>query len=136
MRVLTSSSSLFSVLCFVVVFVWGIGIGCVHAVPLHILSMMPQDDPLSNLNAMETRTKEAWVKIMSAREARNDLRECYRREGVNHVDKCSEFAKAYLNAIQAPFFTVCGEICAGCHNSQDQSPCASTVLTTADDRAA
>jgi len=64
-----------------------------------------KDDPLSNLNAMETRTKEAWVKIMSAREARNDLRECYRREGVNHVDKCSEFAKAYLNAIQAPFFT-------------------------------
>ena len=58
-----------------------------------------QDDPLGNLNAMEGRTKEAWVKIMSAREARNDLRECYRREGVNHVDQCAQFAKAYLNGV-------------------------------------
>ena len=99
-----------------------------------------QDDPLVNINAKEERMKGAWVKIMSAREARNDLRECYRfasihtyfvskierkfvhigcidavllcvfvcgctcesvdmfrREGNNHVDKCAQFAKAYLN---------------------------------------
>eukprot|EP00277_Geminigera_cryophila_P043327 CAMPEP_0173081664 /NCGR_PEP_ID=MMETSP1102-20130122/17447_1 /TAXON_ID=49646 /ORGANISM="Geminigera sp., Strain Caron Lab Isolate" /LENGTH=98 /DNA_ID=CAMNT_0013956367 /DNA_START=127 /DNA_END=423 /DNA_ORIENTATION=- len=64
-----------------------------------------KDDPLVNINAREQRTKEAWIKIMSAREARNDLRECYRREGVNHLDNCSQFAKAYLDAINAPFFT-------------------------------
>jgi len=33
---------------------------------------------LVNINAKEERTKEAWVKIMGAREARNSLRECYR----------------------------------------------------------
>ena len=37
-----------------------------------------QDDPLVNINAKEERTKEGWIKIMAAREARNDLRECYR----------------------------------------------------------
>lgn len=64
-----------------------------------------KDDPLVNINAKEERTKEGWIKIMAAREARNDLRECYRREGNNHVDRCAQFAKAYLNAINQPFFS-------------------------------
>jgi hypothetical protein len=37
-----------------------------------------QEDPLTLINEKEERTKSAWVKIMGAREARNDLRECYR----------------------------------------------------------
>ena len=37
-----------------------------------------QEDPLTLINEKEERTKAAWVKIMGAREARNDLRECYR----------------------------------------------------------
>ena len=73
---------------------------CVYAYinpALSVSVLRAQDDPLVNINAREQRTKEAWIKIMSAREARNDLRECYRREGVNHLDNCSQFAKAYLD---------------------------------------
>ncbi|KAJ1487893.1 hypothetical protein T484DRAFT_2168275 [Baffinella frigidus] len=42
--------------------------------------------------------------IMWARDAREEVRQCYRREGVNHLDNCKEFVQAYLAAIEVPFF--------------------------------
>lgn len=44
------------------------------------------------------------VKVMWARDAREELRQCYRREGVNHLENCKPFVEAYLAAIAEPMF--------------------------------
>ena len=62
-------------------------------------------DPVAAATARDNKVKDVWVKIMSAREARNALAQCYRREGVNHQEKCKEFAEAYMAAINEPFYS-------------------------------
>mmetsp|Transcript_20530 Transcript_20530/g.32119 ORF Transcript_20530/g.32119 Transcript_20530/m.32119 type:complete len:106 (+) Transcript_20530:83-400(+) len=62
-------------------------------------------DPVAAANARENKVKDVWVKIMTAREARNSLAQCYRREGVNHQEKCKDFAEAYMASIKTPFYT-------------------------------
>ncbi|EKX42379.1 hypothetical protein GUITHDRAFT_153600 [Guillardia theta CCMP2712] len=64
-----------------------------------------ENDVLAPANIREKKAKDAWLKIMNARHLRHLLRECYRREGVNHKDNCKEFAQAYFEAIQQPMFT-------------------------------
>mmetsp|Transcript_8566 Transcript_8566/g.21293 ORF Transcript_8566/g.21293 Transcript_8566/m.21293 type:complete len:103 (+) Transcript_8566:78-386(+) len=63
-----------------------------------------ETDPVANINLKEERVRAGWVKIMWARDAREEVRQCYRREGVNHLDNCKEFVQAYLAAIEVPFF--------------------------------
>ena len=38
-----------------------------------------QGDTFAIINAREANAREGWVKVMGARDARNSLRECYRR---------------------------------------------------------
>mmetsp|Transcript_14548 Transcript_14548/g.37156 ORF Transcript_14548/g.37156 Transcript_14548/m.37156 type:complete len:112 (-) Transcript_14548:9-344(-) len=60
-------------------------------------------DPMTTLSKREEENRAGWVKIMKARDIRNNLRDCFRREGVNHVENCREFALAYIQAIGEPF---------------------------------
>lgn len=38
--------------------------------------------------AQDSIIREQWVKSMMARLVRDEMGKCYRREGVNHLEKC------------------------------------------------
>eukprot|EP00285_Hemiselmis_virescens_P015347 CAMPEP_0173389684 /NCGR_PEP_ID=MMETSP1356-20130122/13029_1 /TAXON_ID=77927 ORGANISM="Hemiselmis virescens, Strain PCC157" /NCGR_SAMPLE_ID=MMETSP1356 /ASSEMBLY_ACC=CAM_ASM_000847 /LENGTH=124 /DNA_ID=CAMNT_0014346911 /DNA_START=24 /DNA_END=398 /DNA_ORIENTATION=- len=61
-----------------------------------------KDDPMTNFSRKEKENRQAWISIMRTRDIRHQLRECFRREGVNHVENCREFALAYIEAISQP----------------------------------
>ena len=50
--------------------------------------------------AQDAIIREQWVKSMMARLVRDELGKCYRREGVNHLEKCGvlrgESCKGYF----------------------------------------
>lgn len=39
--------------------------------------------------AQDSVLREQWVKSMMARLVRDEMGKCYRREGVNHLERCS-----------------------------------------------
>eukprot|EP00281_Chroomonas_sp_CCMP1168_P016246 CAMPEP_0206217086 /NCGR_PEP_ID=MMETSP0047_2-20121206/3086_1 /ASSEMBLY_ACC=CAM_ASM_000192 /TAXON_ID=195065 /ORGANISM="Chroomonas mesostigmatica_cf, Strain CCMP1168" /LENGTH=106 /DNA_ID=CAMNT_0053639515 /DNA_START=8 /DNA_END=324 /DNA_ORIENTATION=+ len=59
-------------------------------------------DVMTKIAKREEQSRQTWVNIMTARDLRNDLRDCFRREGVNHRENCKEFALAYMAAINEP----------------------------------
>jgi len=44
--------------------------------------------------------RESWVKVMELRIVREKLGECYRREGVNHMETCKHLAERYLDMLK------------------------------------
>ena len=46
------------------------------------------DDNVSLKAAQDAIIREQWVKSMMARLVREEMGKCYRREGVNHLEKC------------------------------------------------
>lgn len=46
------------------------------------------DDTPRLKQAQDAIIREQWVKTMMARLVREELGKCYRREGVNHLEKC------------------------------------------------
>ncbi|KAL8931455.1 MAG: hypothetical protein Q9211_006949 [Gyalolechia sp. 1 TL-2023] len=50
--------------------------------------------------AQDAIIKEQWVKSMMARLVREELAKCYRREGVNHLEKCGKLRERYFEALK------------------------------------
>ena len=46
------------------------------------------DDNIALKAAQDAIIQEQWVKSMMARLVRDEMAKCYRREGVNHLEKC------------------------------------------------
>jgi len=46
------------------------------------------DDNTALKAAQDAIIREQWVKSMMARLVRDEMSKCYRREGVNHLEKC------------------------------------------------
>jgi hypothetical protein len=46
------------------------------------------DDNTAFKAAQDAIIREQWVKSMMARLVREEMGKCYRREGVNHLEKC------------------------------------------------
>jgi len=46
------------------------------------------DDNAALKAAQDSIIREQWVRSMMARLVRDELGKCYRREGVNHLEKC------------------------------------------------
>jgi hypothetical protein len=46
------------------------------------------DDNVAFKAAQDAIIREQWVKSMMARLVRDEMGKCYRREGVNHLEKC------------------------------------------------
>mmetsp|Transcript_5042 Transcript_5042/g.8967 ORF Transcript_5042/g.8967 Transcript_5042/m.8967 type:complete len:87 (+) Transcript_5042:106-366(+) len=53
-------------------------------------------NPVALLELREHLSRERLVKVEEAKLVREELKLCYRREGVNHVSKCKELALEYL----------------------------------------
>ncbi|KAF9517014.1 hypothetical protein BS47DRAFT_1340336 [Hydnum rufescens UP504] len=47
----------------------------------------------------EVRIREAWVKTMEVRIAREVLTECQKVEGVNHYESCKDLAARYVGLL-------------------------------------
>jgi len=46
------------------------------------------DDQVALKKAQDAIIREQWVRSMMARLVREEMGKCYRREGVNHLEKC------------------------------------------------
>ncbi|KAF1812363.1 NADH-ubiquinone oxidoreductase 12 kDa subunit mitochondrial precursor [Eremomyces bilateralis CBS 781.70] len=49
--------------------------------------------------AQDAIIREQWVKAMMARLVREELATCYRREGVNHLEKCGKLRERYFELL-------------------------------------
>ena len=58
----------------------------------------PRADPVAFVRQREHETREAMIDIEKAKLIRERLRECYRREGVNHFENCKELVEKYTEA--------------------------------------
>ena len=58
----------------------------------------PRADPVAFVRQREHETREAMIDIEKAKLIRERLRECYRREGVNHFENCKELVEKYAEA--------------------------------------
>lgn len=56
-------------------------------------------DPVKYLLAAEQRARERQVAYETVRLLREDVIECYRREGVNHYDNCQDVAQRYYDQV-------------------------------------
>ena len=61
-------------------------------------------DPVGRAEARNQRVRERQTAIAHTKLIQEKLRECYIREGVNHIQNCKELATQYLERIRAPEF--------------------------------
>ena len=66
--------------------------------------VLPRADPVKFIEAREQRVRERAVNVAEARLIREELKQCYYREGVNHYQNCRELVQTYLAKIQAHDF--------------------------------
>ncbi|OLL22390.1 NADH-ubiquinone oxidoreductase subunit, mitochondrial [Neolecta irregularis DAH-3] len=59
-----------------------------------------QRTPAELAKLKDMTIRNGWVKVMKARLVREELRECYYREGVNHYEKCGDLARYYMKLIR------------------------------------
>merc|ERR1719352_721281 len=60
----------------------------------------PGADPAAALDQRDHVMREKLVKVAEARLLRDELKECYRMEGVNHYKNCKGLADAYVHTIR------------------------------------
>ncbi|MCJ1370159.1 hypothetical protein MMC20_001371 [Loxospora ochrophaea] len=58
------------------------------------------DDTTRLKQAQDAIIREQWVKNMMARLVRDELGKCYRREGVNHLEKCGRLRERYFELLK------------------------------------
>ncbi|PXF43499.1 NADH dehydrogenase [ubiquinone] 1 beta subcomplex subunit 10-B [Gracilariopsis chorda] len=64
----------------------------------------PNVSPFDAILAKEQRTREALIAMEETKLLAEKVKECRRREGVNHYEKCEQIARAYLKRISTPGF--------------------------------
>ena len=60
----------------------------------------PYSDPVAFIQQREHETRERMIDIEKAKLIREQLRECYRNEGVNHFENCKELVEKYTEAFE------------------------------------
>eukprot|EP00937_MAST-01D_sp_MAST-1D-sp2_P004820 g4820.t1 len=58
-----------------------------------------KSDPVAFLESREQRVREHYVAIENAKILREELIQCYRKEGVNHIERCQDIAQKYKVAL-------------------------------------
>ncbi|KAL9055855.1 MAG: hypothetical protein Q9162_003281 [Coniocarpon cinnabarinum] len=58
------------------------------------------NDTVALKKAQDAIIREQWVRSMMARLVRDEMGKCYRREGVNHFEKCSVYRERYLELLK------------------------------------
>jgi hypothetical protein len=63
------------------------------------------DDNQALKAAQDAIIREQWVKSMMARLVREEMGKCYRREGVNHLEKCGHLRGMHTQNILSRYET-------------------------------
>lgn len=50
---------------------------------------------VARLKERDDIIRESWVRAMEAKIVRENINECYRLEGVNHLEKCKDLVDRY-----------------------------------------
>ncbi|KAF8533092.1 hypothetical protein BDD12DRAFT_900484 [Trichophaea hybrida] len=58
------------------------------------------DDTKALKAAQDAILREQWIKSMMVRLVREELGKCYYREGVNHLEKCTDLREKYLDLLK------------------------------------
>ncbi|KAF2442082.1 hypothetical protein P171DRAFT_364832 [Karstenula rhodostoma CBS 690.94] len=58
------------------------------------------DDNQALKAAQDAIIREQWVRSMMARLVREEMGKCYRREGVNHLEKCGHLRERYFELLK------------------------------------
>ena len=66
--------------------------------------VLDRSDPVAMIEAREQRVRERFVAIEEAKILRDQVRQCYYKEGVNHYQNCREIVQTYLKKIGAHDF--------------------------------
>lgn len=56
------------------------------------------------MEAHEQFCRERFVAVEEAKILRDKVSECYRREGVNHLESCKEIVAEYVSKISSPYY--------------------------------
>ncbi|KAK6543983.1 hypothetical protein TWF694_000700 [Orbilia ellipsospora] len=57
------------------------------------------DDNKALKDAQDAIIREQWVKLMMGRLVRDELAKCYRKHGVNHLEKCGVLRERYMELL-------------------------------------
>ncbi|KAF3481839.1 NADH-ubiquinone oxidoreductase 12 kDa subunit [Arthroderma uncinatum] len=58
------------------------------------------EDTVALHNARDAIIREQWVRSMMSRLVGDELGKCYRREGVNHLEKCGKLRDKYFELLK------------------------------------
>ncbi|CAI2191068.1 1587_t:CDS:2 [Funneliformis geosporum] len=64
------------------------------------LEEVEQNDRPGIMDAREQKIREDWVKSMELRILRDQMKRCYKTEGVNHYQNCKELSEKYLSLLE------------------------------------
>ncbi|KAF9157518.1 hypothetical protein DFQ27_002049 [Actinomortierella ambigua] len=64
------------------------------------LSEVDPNDKAAVLRSRALAVRESWVKAMEGRIVQEQLKKCYRHEGVNHYEKCRHLAELYMTSLR------------------------------------
>jgi|TARA_B110000208_G_scaffold16747_1_gene19942 hypothetical protein len=67
---------------------------------------LDKSDPPTYWRKREALTREKWVEVAAAKLLSEELSDCYRREGVNHIQNCRDLAEQYMAAVSKPGFGI------------------------------
>lgn len=66
---------------------------------VHTATPLTPEETVQLHEGKQVKALEHALKVQYVKEVRRQLAECYKREGVNHIDNCKELVDAYWEAI-------------------------------------
>ncbi|KAF9966842.1 hypothetical protein BGZ70_001063 [Mortierella alpina] len=64
------------------------------------LSEVDPSDKAAVLRSRALAVRESWINAMEGRIVQQELKKCYRAEGVNHYQNCRHLVELYMTALK------------------------------------
>mmetsp|Transcript_69946 Transcript_69946/g.195644 ORF Transcript_69946/g.195644 Transcript_69946/m.195644 type:complete len:94 (+) Transcript_69946:67-348(+) len=63
-----------------------------------------KEDPVKFLQSQEQMARELEIKVQTVKLMQEEIKFCYRKNGVNHYQACKEVTSKYMAYIRDPYF--------------------------------
>ncbi|KAF9328272.1 hypothetical protein BG006_008522 [Podila minutissima] len=64
------------------------------------LAEVDPNDKAAVLRSRALAVRESWISAMEGRIVQEELKKCYRAEGVNHYENCKHLAELYMHSLK------------------------------------
>ncbi|KAF9312013.1 hypothetical protein BG003_006741 [Podila horticola] len=64
------------------------------------LAEVDPNDKAAILRSRALAVRESWISAMEGRIVQEELKKCYRSEGVNHYEKCKHLVELYMHSLK------------------------------------